>query len=280
MMTVQVHMPEEIKRYPVLHPLLKKYIKFFWELHIKQTQLNHKIIPQRNINLRFNLSETPHYACMNGKNNLLEPVYFSGLHDHFRNTSLILNGKVDVLGICFFPDGFFPFLNIPVSEFKNQLAGAGEIGFKIADKISERLKEAADVSARLEIIENELVLLLCNGNKTPENFRQIFNVLKQSDNELQISEFCRRNNIGIRKLERMYNKYVGVSANTYSTLNRFHNSINRLLYNDYSKLSDLAYDNSYFDQMHFIKEFKRFTGNTPKSFVNQNGSILQIGKLT
>jgi AraC-like DNA-binding protein len=273
-------MQKEIRKYPVQHPLLKKYIKFFWELHIEYTQLNHKIIPQRNINLRFNLNNTPHYSSSNGKEHLLEDIYFSGLHDHYRNTHLKLDGKADVLGVCFFPEGFYPFLKIPVSEFKNQLLGAREIGFKLANIISERLKEAPDITSRLNILENELALLLCNGNNTPENFRQIFNALKQSDNPLQLSEFCQRNNIGIRKLERMYNKYVGVSANTYSTLNRFHKSLNQLLYTDYSKLSDLAFDNGYFDQMHFIKEFKRFAGNTPKSFVQQNDSILQIGKLT
>ncbi len=273
-------MQHEIRKYPVHHPLLKNYIKFFWELHIENTQLNHKIIPQKNINLRFNLNETPQYVCSNGKEYLLEDVYFSGLQDHFRNARLKLNGNVDVLGICFFPDGFFPFLKIPVSEFKNQLLGAGEVGFKLASTISERLKEAPNVAARLNILENELSSLLDDRNYMPESFRQLFNVLKQNDNSIQISEFCHRNNIGMRQLERMYNKYVGVSAMTYSTLNRFHNSLNQVLYHEYSKLSDIAYGNGYFDQMHFIKEFKRFAGNTPKSFVHQNNSILQIGKLT
>jgi AraC-like DNA-binding protein len=273
-------MQNEIKRYPVQHPLLKNYIKFFWELHIEHSQLNHKIIPQRNINLRFNLNDTPHYVSSEGKEHLLEDMYFSGLHDHFRNANLIINGKVDVLGICFYPEGFYPFFKIPVSEFKNQLLGACEVGFKQAIAVREPLKEAPDVAARLKILENELALLLVRGSHTPENFRQIFKALKQSNSALQISEFCQRNNIGIRQLERMYNKYVGVSANAYGTLNRFHKSLNQLLYNDYTKLSDVAFDNGYFDQMHFIKDFKRFAGNTPKNFVHQNDSILQIGKLT
>jgi AraC-like DNA-binding protein len=226
------------------------------------------------------LVETPHYASSDGTEHLLEDIYFSGLHDHFRNTILKLDGRVDVLGVCFFPAGFYPFFKIPVSEFKNQLLGAREIGFKLADTISERLKGEPDISARINILETELSRLLVNNSPVPEKFLQIFNVLQQSENSVQISEFCMRNNIGIRNLERMYNRYVGVSANTYGTLNRFHKSLNQLLYHDCNKLSDLAYDNGYFDQMHFIKEFKRFAGNTPKSFVHQNDSILQIGKIT
>ncbi|MFH0735734.1 MAG: AraC family transcriptional regulator [bacterium] len=273
-------MKHEIKKYPVQHPLLKNYIKFFWEIHIKDMQLNHKLIPQRNINLRFNLSLTPQYLCLNGKEHLLESVFFSGLQDHFNNAYLKLNGRVDMLGVCFLPEGFFPLLNIPVSEFKNQLLGADDVGFKPARIISERLMEAPDVAARLYILENELALLLDNGTQTPQSFRQLFKALDQSHNPLQISEFCQRNNIGMRKLERMYNKYVGVSAKTYCTLNRFQNSLNQVLYDIYFKLSDIAYGNGYFDQMHFIKDFKRFAGNTPKNFVHQNNSILQIGKLT
>jgi AraC-like DNA-binding protein len=274
------YMQHEIKKYPVQHPLLKKYIKFFWELHIDHFQLNHKLIPQRNINLRFNLSETPQYVSMNGKEHRLETVFFSGLHDRFSNGSLRLSGKVDMLGVCFFPDGFYPFLKIPVSECKNQVLGAGEVGFLLEKTISEKLKEAPDVSARLALLENELIRLLAGGDQTPDNFRKLFYALNQGENSLQIAEFCQRNNIGLRRLERMYNKYVGVSAMTFGTLNRFQKSLNQLLYNDYSKLSDIAYVNGYFDQMHFIREFKRFAGNIPKGFVHQKDSILQIGKLT
>jgi AraC-like DNA-binding protein len=273
-------MQNQIKRYPVQNPLLKKYIKFFWEINAEYTQLNHKIVPLRNINLRFNLSETPHYVCLNGKENLLEEVFFTGLHDRFMNAHLKLNGKVDMLGVCFLPEGFFPFLKTPVSEFKNQFLGADEVGFQITRALNEQLKVAPDVATRLNILENSLLSLLDAGNYTPENFRQIFNALKQNDNSIRISKFCQQSNISIRKLERMFNKYVGVSAKTFATINRFQNSLNQLLYSDYAKLSDIAYDNDYFDQMHYIKEFKHFAGNTPKSFVHQKKSILQIWKFT
>jgi AraC-like DNA-binding protein len=272
-------MQHEIKKHPVKHPVLKKYIKFFWSFQVDQLEMNHKLIPQRNINLRFNLSETPHFLSINGNQHLLEKVYFSGLHDHFTNAHLILTGSVDTLGICFYPEGFYPFLKIPVSEFKNQLLGAGEVGYKLSNSVLERLITVNDIYSRLEILESELLNLLISNNDFPGNFNKIFYELKNSETSGNISDFCKKHNICLRKLERMFNKYVGVSACTYSTLNRFHTSLNRLLYNDFSKLSDLAYDNGYFDQMHFIKDFKRFTGNTPKSFVNQSNSILQIGKL-
>lgn len=272
-------MQNQIKRYKVQSPLLKDYIKFFWELRIDHAQLNHKLLPQRNINIRINLSDTPHYILQNNQERILEDVYFLGLQSQFTDAYLKFNGKVNVMGICFQPDGLYPFLKTPLSEFRNLILGADEIGFKTVMKISNKLKETNKTIDRLIILENELISLLDDSFKPPDNFRLIFKSFRQ-DNSLSITEFCRQNNIGLRQMERRYNRYVGLSASSYNTLNRFHGSLNQLLNSGYSKLSDLAYVNEYFDQTHFIKEFKRFTGETPKNFVNQKNSILQIGKLT
>lgn len=272
-------MPQEIKTYPVRHPLLRKNIRFFWELRADHMELNHKMIPQRNINMRFNLSETRQILNLNGCSCTLEDVHFSGLQDHFLNAHLILSGKVHVFGICFYPEGFYPFLKIPVSEFRNLVPGMDEVGFSLAKSICGRLKEAQDTAERLNILEKEFLMLLVNGKEESDKISLIFNALRNKDTSSQIAEFCKNNNLNIRKLERMYNKYIGVPASTYVTLNRFHKSLNLLLKKDYTRFSDLAYDNGYFDQMHFIRDFKRFTGETPKSFTLRNNSILQIGKM-
>lgn len=271
-------MQNKIKRYPVEHPLLRDYIYFFWELRIEHIQLNHKIIPQRNINMRLNLSNTAHYICRDGDINLLDDIYFPGLQNQFTNSYLKINGEVDVIGICFKPDGLYPFLKTPVSEFKNQILGTMEIGLEALKEISSRLKETSDIKNRLEILEHHLLQLVINSFQIPKNFRSIFTTLKQNPH-YKLTTFCEQENLNLRKLERMFLKYVGLSAKTYTNLNRFHNSLNQLLDSKFSKLSDLAYDNEYFDQMHFIREFKRFTGISPGKFANRNNTILQIGDL-
>ncbi|MGE0076440.1 MAG: DUF6597 domain-containing transcriptional factor [Bacteroidales bacterium] len=271
-------MQNVIKRYPVQHPLLQKYIKFFWEFRVDQIQLNHKLIPQRNINIRINLSDTPHYHSQGSNDRLLDNVYFMGLQNKCTGAYLKVNGNVDIVGICFKPYGLFPFVKIPVYEFKNRILGASEINFNLSAKVCERLKECSDTTRRLAIIETELVALLNDSTQSLDKFQLIFNALIQG-NTYQLNNFCTQNNIGIRQLERLFLKYIGLSPNTYTTLNRFHGALNQMLNASNAKLTSLAYDNEYFDQMHFIKEFKRYTGSTPKSFTNTKNSILQIGQL-
>lgn len=268
----------KIKRYSVKHPLLKNYIKFFWEIHAEKMQLNHLLIPQRNINLRFNLNDTPHYVCCNNTEYKSGDVFFSGMHDRNSNIRLKLNGTADMLGICFYPWGFYPFIKIPVAEFKNLFLNAGEAGLRQTEQISEKLKNASNAKERINILETELLLLLDNCKDIPSEFKKLFNSINREGSFLNIESFCKDNNISIRTLERMYNKYIGISAQAFNSLNRFQNSMNEILYYNTQKYSEIAYKNGYFDQMHFIKNFKHFTGNTPKNFVQNNDSLLQIGK--
>ena len=128
------------------------------------------------------------------------------------------------MGFVFYLKVFSLLLKFLFLNLKNQLLGTSEIGFNAAKRISERLKEARNVAARLDIIENELASLLDDAYYIPKKFQQLFNTLKQNDNSQQIAEFCQRQNIGMRKLERLYNKYIGIPAKTYGTLDRFQSS--------------------------------------------------------
>ena len=101
-------MSNDIVRYEVKSEQLRRYIKFFWVLKIDFIRLNHKLIPQRNINLRLNLSDTPHYMLREGKEYLLEKAYFTGLQSESLNACLKLEGDVNVIGICFEPYGLYP----------------------------------------------------------------------------------------------------------------------------------------------------------------------------
>ena len=38
----------------------------------------------------------------------------------------------------------------------------------------------------------------------------------------------------------------------------------------FNSLTEIAYENGYFDQAHFIKDFREFTGISPKSFFADN----------
>ena len=73
-----------------------------------------------------------------------------------------------------------------------------------------------------------------------------------------------------RKLERLFKQEIGISPQLYLKATRFEKSLELIRQNKYTNLSDVAYDLNYTDQSHFIKDFKRFSGFTPKKFTTQD----------
>jgi AraC-like DNA-binding protein len=71
-------------------------------------------------------------------------------------------------------------------------------------------------------------------------------------------------------LSRKFSSSIGISPKQLAKIIRLQATLKTLLNKDVSKLTDLAYENEYFDQAHFIKDFKEFTGLTPKAFYSDS----------
>ena len=70
---------------------------------------------------------------------------------------------------------------------------------------------------------------------------------------------------------------IGISPAAFTSVIRFNRSLHLVL-NTRSSLTSIAYDCGYYDQAHFIREFKRFTGIVPsesRSFLIENGKDFQ-----
>ncbi|WP_317162601.1 helix-turn-helix domain-containing protein [Myroides albus] len=74
-------------------------------------------------------------------------------------------------------------------------------------------------------------------------------------------------NISERTLERLVKQYVGMSPKVYSRIIRFQANLNLLRESSFKSLTELTYESGYFDQSHYIREFKTFTGSTPKQYL-------------
>ena len=84
--------------------------------------------------------------------------------------------------------------------------------------------------------------------------------------QLTVNELSEQNNTNRRQLVRKFSSAIGLSPKQLSKTIRLQATLKVLLAEEQTSLTDLAYENEYFDQAHFIKDFKEFTGLTPKEF--------------
>jgi len=78
-----------------------------------------------------------------------------------------------------------------------------------------------------------------------------------------------------KSFERKFKQGVGISPKLFSRICRFQAALNQLRNNHYRKLSDVAYENGYADQSHFIRAFKEFAGFSPQQYRLQSHEVVE-----
>lgn len=266
-----------IKRYhPEAEPL-KKLIKYFWVLESDRgTNLNHKKLPVNNIDMIFNFLAPMRFEKEGMTHETPGNIFFSGLTG--KHVVLKQQGLILTIGVAFFPAGFYPFFGIPVSEFKNHTIGLDAILNKSATEFEERLGEAGRVSGKIALIENFFLERLDQNTLPARDTGMLVN--RFCSNNSGVRDFCGRHGVHPRKLERLFNKYVGVAPKQFRRLSRFQSMVNRLLGTSRENLTTLAHEFEFYDQTHFIKDFKAFAGSSPSKFLKEKRSLKQIMKIS
>ena len=263
----------KVCRYPASNPLLRSIIKYFWVIESESiASINHKLLPVNNVDLIFNLSSPIEYITDAQTSANSTRFHFNGP----REKCLIIRqtGKLRVFGASFFPTGLFPMLNTPLKEFTGRTVGIDEITGNFADEILDTISEVPTNAEVIKKIEEYIAELIDFSLIPDRDVSELIRIFISEDS--CIYDFCEEYGINQRRLERIFNKYIGVSPKLFQRINRLHRIINQLRSEDFDTLALCAYEHNYTDQTHFIKDFKTFTGTTPTEFMNQPGSVKQI----
>lgn len=160
-------------------------------------------------------------------------MYFKplGINQFIENTELLLNSE----GI----EDFEPF-----SDFKIKM---------------EEIFSIEDRELQIELLESYWLSKFSN-KQLPLNME----ILNDVESELKIDAIAQKNHFSRQHLNRLFLKNLGKSPSEYRKIYRFRNSIMKQKVS--KNLTELSHDSSFYDQSHFIKDFKELTNNNPHSF--------------
>ena len=180
-----------------------------------------------------------------------------------------LKGAGNLVGVRFTPAGFYAFAQqagLKMTEITDHIFDI-ERFFKVDVKRLENevlaLEQAADKTQMLELeLFHQPPELDANVSRVNDMVRQI----EADKSLLKVADICQKFKLEERQLQRLFNKYIGVNAKWIINRYRIHEALEQIETNDQIKWSDMALKLGYYDQAHFIKDFKNLIGQSPHDY--------------
>lgn len=195
---------------------------------------------------------------------IIEPLDFRSL------------GKNKMLGIRFYPHTASLILGSSIDVFNNQVNDFAAIEGPNASRLHEQLLNASSPDHQMRILDSFLTSKLSKFQRKNAKFEVVNKVIAEMRSEDfcdNIQDIAFRYGISSRYIQKLFVEFTGISPKMYSKIARFQKSL-VLTNSNNQKLTSIAYQAGYFDQSHFIRDFKLFTGVSPSYFDGKNSSAV------
>ena len=246
--------------------VLSGIVERFFELNGSPSYKSHRLLPVGCSEILFNLGDVLMASTLNKENPEISCRQFlvSGIKTGFMDVNA--PKKMHCIGIRFHVGGMKRLFNISPAELTdNDYELDLLISRSLAGNIREKLAECETTVERFNLLARLII-------------KKIIRSGKESTSENIVKEILAKPFLPVRSLEketcysrqylhRIFKSSTGISIKKYQQLSRV-SSVLKSLNSKGGNLTDLAYSNGYFDQSHFINDFKQLTGYSPASYLS------------
>lgn len=249
-------------------PLLQRHIKFYYLFEQTESSENayHLVTPDGCIELNFNLQSPYKRKEQNGKIKKQHDFY---LISRFSERYYLQNtGDIKMIGIRFYPWGIRPFIEYAANEITDKLLDHEAVFGSKIKSLHEQILNISCPEKAVEAIERFFIGQLYSCGKEDLMIADAAFRILNSGGKIEISSLLTPYNVSLRRLEQRFNESIGVSPKFFSKLVKFQYALRQLNeQKEKSSLTEIAYESGYFDQSHFIRDFRFFSGITPKKYL-------------
>ncbi|HEY9048895.1 MAG TPA: helix-turn-helix domain-containing protein [Ohtaekwangia sp.] len=240
--------------------MLKPYIR---ELIIQEKDAEdiYKVLPGTGLVIGFQYKGKMSYLN-NGEEVALSRSGITGILDKFR----IFKNTADIgtVLVIFKEGGAAPFFREPLHELFRESLSLDHFMYRSELlALEERLCEARNDRARIQVVEQFLITKMVPA-QTDNLVLTALTLIYKNKGNIRIQELAKQLHTSQGPLEKKFRKVIGTSPKKFASIVRFKNALQQ--YTQHTSLTALGYEAGFYDQAHFIKEFKNFTGDTPEKF--------------
>lgn len=241
-------------------------VKCYWTLENPKEEIPQKqtIVPDGCMEMIFHYGDLYKQYTENG-NSIIQPRCFV-IGQLTRPLEIEPTGATGIFSVRFHPNGFLPLATIPIKEMENTAVSLKDLFGEDGQQIEQKILIANSTLERIKLVEAFLFNRLTDAQTIDRIVKSTVETILTANGQLSVDELSKQTNINRRQLERKFASAIGLSPKQLSKTIRLQATLKILLNKKFTSLTALAYQGEYYDQAHFIKDFKELTGFTPKEF--------------
>ncbi len=255
-----------IQYYTIAPPLqLAKYVRYFWVLEGETggtAPYIHRTMASGCPELFFHYKGIFDELLPYGKAEKSVASGISGPAQQFSRFSIKEN--FGMFGAYLYPFAIPLFFNLPATELVDEMPSLSTLLGTEGRLLEEQMMVAADNRQRVKIISSYLEKKIQHSKEDPGIFSCISRII-HSKESTSIQELTDQYFLSAKQLERRFKTYCGLSPKRFARITRFQSAL-ELYSNKHMSLTGIAHDCGYYDQSHFIHDFKAFSGYHPKQY--------------
>lgn len=180
-----------------------------------------------------------------------------------------------MMGVEFKPGGAFPFFGPAAHEFHDSHTSLEDVWGRDAERLHQRLVQAPTVEDRFDILAAVLVAKAARAFEHNPAVSFALARFERAPCSASIAATAREAEVDAKRFIRLFADEVGVTPKLYLRVARFQRVLNRIVRAPHVDWGDIVAQHGYYDQSHFIRDFRQFSGLNPTEYLKRRGPYTQ-----
>lgn len=254
-------------KYSTINPsdAVKEIVRFYWLLESDEPY-THLTMAGTCPELLFHYQGRFHEIVDDGSREL---SFISGISaPSTKPRKFTIDEGFGLFGIYLYPHAIPLLFDIPANELTNQMINLDCLSTTLTQDLEDQVMNGDSVRQRIQIIESFILQRLQQKHLVRLPVVEALKLILHTKDVPKVNELTSLFSISERQLERQFQKYTGFTPQQFLRVSRFQNAL-YLYGNNRMRLTDIALECGYSDQPHFIRDFKRFSGISPKQYFKE-----------
>ncbi len=258
------------------YPLSQFVDCFFYHENISAAHSIDRFLPDGNTEIIIDLSSTPKYIYDNEtleEKQVCKNAWASGVRTEY--ISIPSDNEKSAMLVIYFKKGMaYPFFPLPMNEMLDRVVDTDLLWGREFENLRESLLETKNVDHRFVLVEKFLLSRYSSQFDTNACVSYAIDQIVKAPSQINLGRLYNKIGYSQKHFTEMFKTHVGVAPKTYVKILRFQKAIAEIEAKKEVSWTTIAHEAGFYDQAHFINDFKFFSGFTPADYLKKkNGNI-------